>query len=637
MKRILTFISALVLTLSAGAQVDNYCLRLPSGGSVTCGEMGELDNLRNFTLQFWMNADQWTSGATLLSRGDGLKVQLGDEGALSFTLNETTFTASSDDLAAGSWVHVMLICKSGVARVYINTTLKATSSKSYTLPESTDEFTIGGDTYVGRLDEIRVWSAVLSSDYEYFYNTTLNKWVPQLDDLVCYFKLDQELCENVVDYKAIFVPDQSFNHHGVMNGGATKELCTDNTKLPYLLQGAYTNNARFYDRAIDRDKYLLANDLIILGSEIQVDNAGHVVALSSNDHGTLNGTATQDASFNDREGVLKLADGEGYMEINSEVLNPTITDGVAKTGYTFETWLYIEEWVEGAYIYRQESDDGSEGFSISLGDPDKQAVVVSVNGNKFVNIKKMPTREWVHFAVTTFAGGTVRKTFLFTYNGTGSFANADLSGSSTDYTPTNLSNYNGRIGEGFKGYFDNTIIWNTSFSESALSNHKSNVLMPAIGKEVDTSTMNAGGGCYLYDDSDDPGFDYYSQDNWLKIMASAYEGYRGYKIRLSVQGSTSDGWQNTIAKGVNRQNFAKDLAALAEPYDGVELDLEWMYGTQTTLGQLSDSIRKYLAADKTLFISCHPSGPYQFPPAKMDNCDGFHFPKLRSRQGPLLA
>jgi len=314
------------------------------------------------------------------------------------------------------------------------------------------------------------------------------------------------------------------------------------------------------------------------------------------------------------------------MKLTQGLLNPTLTDGVATGGYTFETWIYLNKWTEGAYIFRQESDDGTEGFSIKLGPEEKQQVVVSVNGNKFTNINKMHTGEWIHFAVTVNVGdGTVRQIFRFMYNGSSAFANANYSGTSTDYTPTNLSNYTAYLGENLDAYLDNTIIWNVNFSATNLTAHMSNVLMPAIGKEVDTSTMNAGGGCYLYDDSDEPGFDSYSQDNWLKIMASAYEGYRGYKIRLSVQGSTSDGWQNTIAKGVNRQNFAKDLAALAEPYDGVELDLEWMYGTQTTLGQLSDSIRKYLAADKTLFISCHPSGPYQFPPAKMDNCDGFTF------------
>ena len=79
------------------------------------------------------------------------------------------------------------------------------------------------------------------------------------------------------------------------------------------------------------------------------------------------------------------------MTLPTTAFNPTLTDGVASQGYTFETWLYLDEWTEGAYLFCRETDDGKHGFSISLGDVEQKALVVRVNGNKFVTTGKLET------------------------------------------------------------------------------------------------------------------------------------------------------------------------------------------------------------------------------------------------------
>ena len=90
------------------AQVENYCLRLSQGGSVNCGPMPELDGLSSFTVQLWFNADQWTEGATLLSRGDDLSVTLGKANIINVKMRGTTFSAKSNDFVAGKWIPLMI-------------------------------------------------------------------------------------------------------------------------------------------------------------------------------------------------------------------------------------------------------------------------------------------------------------------------------------------------------------------------------------------------------------------------------------------------------------------------------------------------------------------------------------------------
>lgn len=627
MKRTLLFCLALLSGLCAYSQVKNYCIRLTSGGSVDCGQMSELDEASSFTFQFWMNADSWKSGAMLFSRGEGLKVEQAAAKTLDITLGTKKISVNADDLVSGKWAQVTILCDKGSVKVFVNKKQVKTAT-GVVLPTDDAPFLIGGGDYAGRIDEVRVWSAALSSEYDYFFSNTLNKWVPQIDNLVAYFKMDQELCPNLVDYKVLFVPS-AYNHHGVFSAsGVQREEVKDNAGLPYLLCGAYTNNARFFDRGVNQDQYLLANDIIMLG--IQSYSDGHLKYLSPNDHATVT-RGEYLGEYEGRSGVLSLG-GDGSMECPGDVFDPPLdANGKATTGYTFETWLYLEKWTDGGYIFRRETPDGKHGFSIRLGDEEKKHVIVRVNGNEFVNINSMPVGEWVHFAVTANAGGTVRTTFMFTYNGKDKWANATQSGTSTDYTPTGMGNEKAYIGEGLTAKFDNTVLWIQRFDLTALAGHMNVIPMPAIGKEVTADLMRNGMAFYTFDRADNMGWDSYSQDEWRDIIRSAYEGYRGYQLRISVQGHT--GWQNTIANANRRKIFAQDLAALSEGYDGVELDLEWMDGTQTNLGLLADEIVKVLPEGKVFMISHHQYGAYQFPKDKIAEVDGFTF----QQYGPQMS
>lgn len=622
MKKTIILCLMLFCCMSTWAQVDNYAIRLSAGGSVDCGLMPELNGRETYALQFWMNADEWTEGATLLQRGEGLRIWLSGPNKLTATVGTQELTLNSTLLVPNRWNHLMLLSNGTKVFIYINGNRAKTLTAQYIIPEDNESpFIIGGDLYQGRIDEIRVWNTEITDEFGYFVHTTLNKWVPQLDNLVAYFKGDQELCPNLVDYKPLFDPNAECNHHGTFSAtGATLEKVTDNTGLPYLLNGAYCDNARFYDRGVDRDKYLLANDLIILGINSYAD--GHLEYTSPCDHATIE-NASYLAEFEGRKGVLSL-EGEGScMVLPTTAFNPTLTDGVASQGYTFETWIYLDEWTEGAYLFCRETDDGKHGFSISLGDEEQKALIVRVNGNKFVTTGKLETGKWMHVSVSTQQGSTTATTFQFTFNGTTAKTNESLSDNSTSYTPTGMDGCIPYIGKGLKGKLDETVIWDQKFTPAEISTHMTNMPMPALSKVVTAKLLARGVAFYNYSDPANLGYDSYSQDEWRHIMLSAYEGYRGYQVRISVRGHTN--WQTTISNASKRKIFAADLARLSEGYDGVELDLEWMDGTQTNLGLLADDILAALPEGKTLMISCHAYGAYQFPKAKIKNVDGFTF------------
>ena len=332
MKKLLCAI-ALVMGLagSASAQVDNYALKLTPEGSVNVYKFPELNELSSYSIQFWINVDSWQEGALIYDRGGDFKASLGKEGTVNFQAGSTVLAATSADLAAGKWAQITMIANGNGAQVLVNNVQAGSIATAMTIPASEKDMILGGGMS-GRLDEFRVWKADLSNaeydgGYQYFIYNTINKYNPQWGDLVAYYKFDQNLCDNVVDYTFT-------NHHGSFyTEGADREIVEDNAKFKYYMTSAYTNFERFFDRAIDRDKYLLANDLIVLNIDSYSD--GHLSIAFPNDEGELINSEYL-PEFEGRSGVLSL-DGTGVgMNVGTDAMTPDV-------GWTFQTWLYIDE------------------------------------------------------------------------------------------------------------------------------------------------------------------------------------------------------------------------------------------------------------------------------------------------------
>ena len=626
-KLFLTFIVLCLTCASAWAQVDNYCIRLSNGGSVDCGAMPELDGQSAYTIQFWMKTGTWKDNAVILSRGDGFKIQTTTTNTIQIVAGGKSLAATNSGLAPGKWTQLTFIYAKNAMKILINGRQAKSANGDFTLAEDDASFVIGGG-FDGCIDELRVWKTAVNGEFNYFINNTINKFVPQLNNLVAYFKFDQEQCPNIVDYKALFKPSE-YNHHGIISGNVVREIVTDNTGLPYLLCGAYTDNKRFFDCGLTRDQFLLSNDVIMIGADIFRD--GHVEPITPNDHATLS-NAHRLEEYQGREGVLSVTGTSSSRLICPPTVMPE------RDTYTFETWIYLEEWTEGAYIFRRESADKKKGFSISLGQEDTKEVIVRVNGKKFVNIGSMSVGKWVHFAVTTINGTSPTRAFLFTYNGVTKWADGSLSDASSNTTPSGMGSLPAYLGEGLNAKFDNTVFWTVSFTASELRSHMTEIpFMPGLGKKVDGGNVAKAIAYYTYDIAKKPGHDSFSQDEWRRIVEEAYKGYRGYQIRLSLIGYAASAvgwdWKEVIANDANRKRIAADLVKCAEEFDGIEFDLEWMDGTQTNLALLADEVLKLLPKGKTLMISHHQYGAYQYPKNKISTVDGFTFQQYGPQAG----
>lgn len=623
MKKILCAI-ALVMGLagSASAQVDNYALKLTPEGSVNVYKFPELNELSSYSIQFWINVDSWQEGALIYDRGGDFKASLGKEGTVNFQTGSTVLAATSADLAAGKWAQITMIANSSGAQVLVNNVQAGSIATAMTIPASEKDMILGGGMS-GRLDEFRVWKAALSNaeydgGYQYFIYNTINKFNPQWSDLVAYYKFDQNLCDNVVDYTFT-------NHHGSFSTeGADREIVEDNAKFKYYMTSAYTNFERFFDRAIDRDKYLLANDLIVLNIDSYSD--GHLSIAFPNDEGELINSEYL-PEFEGRSGVLSL-DGTGVgMNVGTDAMTPDV-------GWTFQTWLYIDEWVPGAYIFKKETEDHLNGVSIRLGDAPGEdgQIIVRINGRDFpmhpTTPTKMNTKEWIHFAVATNLqdDSMVERTFIYIVNGMQSFGvSGECGDKAVSYIPAGVSGVDAVIGENFKGKFDETAIWHKAFDRNTIYGYGNNGCpMPGFGITLTTANMLTAGGYWKYDDDENPGYDYYSYKHFLALMRSAYDNHRGYTIRMAVRSHTN--WEQTFASAEKRKIFAADLAEISKEFDGVELDFEWCYSTDcfNNYGLLLDEIKAVLPADKILAVSPHKVS-YAFDKKYMDNCDFFTF------------
>ncbi|MDE6467986.1 MAG: hypothetical protein K2L28_03710 [Muribaculaceae bacterium] len=623
-KRLTLALGIAACALGAGAQVQNYALRLEPTSSVDCGAMPQLNGLDTYTIQFWFNPDQWTQGAVLFSRGEGLKASLGAEGVLELTLGNSHVSVPSEALAAQKWSQVTVLASNGSGSVWVDGE-RAARASSVQLPASSEAFIIGGQGYKGRIDEIRLWKCLLSGEFDYFRNNTLNKWMPQYEDLLVYYKMDQELCKHLVDYCAIDVEDADYNNHGILQGGATKEAVTDNAGLPYILNSAYTANERFFDRYIPAEQYLLSNDIINLGISCHAD--GHLVYDSPCDHATLEGDARRLEEYEGRNTVLEV-NGNGSMVAPVSALD-------TPKSYGFESFIYLEEWTDGAYLLRRENEEGTLGFAIMLGhftkpnatEPEK-VVVIRVNGQCWRYPIKLTTGAWHHLGVSYSGGNTTSTVFNLSFDGEAvPNPRTYYHDGSNDGIPQWPADALPVIGSGLKAKFDQTVIHRSGVSNQEFASHMRNgMTMVTLTTPVTASLLTNGGAYYDFDDPENPGFDLYSQDNWLRIMKSAYDGYRGARFYISVR--TPAGYHdhnliNLINNAEWRKNFAEDLGRLSVPYDGVELDLEWVYNW-SSYGLLAEEIRANLPEGKIFRVSTH-NVTFYFPKAKMEYVDAFTF------------
>lgn len=614
--------------VEAGANPKNYALELTAEATADCGPLAALSGAENYTLQFWFCPAEWTEGATLLSRGDGFKVSLGKPGTLTLALGGTTLSAASADMAAGKWAQVTVVRDGANAKVFVNNS-EVASQAVPAVATSNDPLTFGGG-YKGRIDEVRLFKTAIPEDFERFTFNTINKWHPQWADLLAYYKFDMIGCPEVVDYKYIidwrsakdrgleYAGEGQQNNHGLLLNGAKKVEVTDNDRMPYLTNAGYTANERFFDRVIPQDQYLLHNEIINLAGYSY--NDGTAEEQNPTRHAEV--TAQWLPEFEGRSGVISF-DGNGGM-----VRKDLFSNNAA---YAFEAWLYLDEWVDGAVLISRENADKTQGVSIELGKNKagtENCLVVRVDGNcwRYPMATRLIPGEWHYLAVSSTASPSAA---------TGSFNvvfDGKLVSPRATYHDGGINNvFSGSndcvLFQGFKGKVDNMCTWTAARDASVMTEHMNGYIVPSLTVHTNRERIDHSEALYLFDMQDQPGWDSYSNEEWFRVMRSAYEGYTQPRIIISYrqpEGTLSAG-SGIFANAAARKKFAEMVVEQSKNYDGVELDFEWVYGAEwNAYAKLSNEIRAALPADKSFNVSCH-NVSFNYPVAEMDKVSAFTF------------
>ncbi|MCH5241365.1 MAG: hypothetical protein J1F67_02930 [Muribaculaceae bacterium] len=620
----------------SGEPTVNRAMQFTQSGTVTCGAIPELNNLSSYSIQFWMKPQEWEEGATLLRRGDNFSVELGENHNIVFKNSDNEVIAKG--LLANEWNQVTLMVNKGQATVLVNS-VNGGSGTLGTLEETKRPFIMGGG-YVGLLDEVRLWNDALSNNdlmtrFDYFTNNTLNKWNPMWNNLVAYYKMDQEAAPQVIEYKVLENRKaDGTNNHGVISEVGVQRVLANNEKMPYLINAAYTENERFYDRLIPQDAYLLSNEIIVLGADCQASD-GSVKTRLGNNHASIYGGVSY-ASIGGRTGVASFDGKSGsYIQAPAGIVHSYTADGNSYNSdyktYSFLFRIYIDTWQPGACIFSNENSAKTAGFAVLLGDSPK-TLTIRANGktNTTKVMDKFNLGGWNHIAIVPNASSRSAATKYDLYVGA-TKCDFDASASAIeDIALANVVSNPAKIGEGFKGYLDEMYFSNQSLGLGMIQAYANRVIVPTVEQGRNVAEMNASGFLYNFDNPRNLGYSSFSQDYIADYIRSLYSGYSPAKVVLSVRGHNesgkSDNFSEIWGNDTKVRKFAQDLINAASNYDGVEFDLEWCQNaTQwSNLSKLSDAVEALLPAGKTFRISVH-AAYYDFPKAKINhnNITGF--------------
>ncbi|HKO37470.1 MAG TPA: LamG domain-containing protein, partial [Solirubrobacterales bacterium] len=140
------------------------------GEQVTVPDSNDLDLTDELTLEAWVRpteAIEWSSIVTK-KRGSGISYQLvahGDHNApvgyLANAEKEWGVDGGTTPLPAKTWSHIAFTSDGGRLRFYVNGKLKGSDSMLVAAAASTGPLVIGGETFKGRIDEVRIYDRAL--------------------------------------------------------------------------------------------------------------------------------------------------------------------------------------------------------------------------------------------------------------------------------------------------------------------------------------------------------------------------------------------------------------------------------------------------------------------------------------------
>lgn len=613
------FLFALMLSLCTAmtAQVDNYCLEFEPSGVVNLGLMTDMPEIEDdYTLQFWFCPSKWEPKAALVRSGR-FCIKLGNNHALVLNDGTNHLTVTDIRLGEGKWCHVTIRAdKTGnQTRVTLNNSKTYALDQYLSLPAKENSLWLGGG-FDGRMDEIRLWKTLLPTDYESFYNNTLNKLHPQWSSLIGYWKIDQERCANVVNfrYETVEGTEATTGQHGTMSAeGVKKVKYSDNPKMKYRIHMAYDNLEHTFSRAYDSDHYgCLSNFVSMLG--IGTDKDGNAWFNAAVNNGTASEGAEYLESFgteyNQRTGVLHLTTEEATMTLPQDVIPADATN------FTLEFWLSIDEWKAGAKVLSKRVDDNNF-IEITLGEANKggDSGLVYLQHN----------------------GGEKRSLQAFNGSGPTSVIRAGLHWYFFALTQADFPLLDGQaiglgsapliLGEGLKCKFDNVATWSVTRTEEQIGADRDGPEMPAPGVKLEAWSYYNKISYYRFEKPNNLGFDSYSLPGYLDFMRQTAGNLRGQRWLVTATQPSDGSLSTAVGSDTNRKRLAQALAACAneEGLDGIDIDFEWLYNEAgwRNIGLMLKELRPLLHEGKIISVSMH-NVTYKFPKDLMQYVDYFN-------------
>lgn len=620
MKKNIFLASSLFVSAALSAQTINYAINSEGNGGITTPVITQLDNATEATFQLWMNPKEWVSGAVLMGQ-DNLSLECGADQTL--ILRSGTFAVKAENkIPLGEWTQVTVTVSADQVDFYFDGALCRVSGEiPAILPATGDTSFDICKNFIGQLDEIRIWKKALPKE-SFYENNTLNKYHSEYENLIAYWKCDQDQCENLVDYQ--------FRYHGVFDRINRIEV-SDNTKFKYRIVSGYVPSLmRFIDRPnIDREMFLMTNDAILLSGKVQADGSLFPEYPDNSAH-PIN--VDQLGSFKGRDGVFSFT-GAGSKMVASDGRAPF--DPTSSLGYgvanmaSFGAWVYIEKWEEGGRIFSKWQDEDN-CMVIRLGNEAAQEVIVDFCGTVATLPGKLETGKWQYLGVyfKPMVGELTGRTFnpisisvdYTVYSKLGVNNAVKLSGKNmTISTVPQLPDTPIEIGDGFNGKMDEIMVWGSDRSSNAQNDAEKGYQW----------NVGSWGNIFLNaywkgDDNLHIGKDYQSYTHMIEYIRNYYAGHRGMKVRIGLIYPNGEGWKNVLDKTENADRFIADAKELLKHCDGLDVDLEWhnYHVFNPIAHRLVNEVMAGHREDKIFTISQHEYS-YQLDKALIPHVDYF--------------
>lgn len=374
-----------------------------------------------------------------------------------------------------------------------------------------------------------------------------------------------------------------------------EEIVTDPVKENKVISSYIRLN--FYESSRVPDESLTANnDLIMIAFRPYSDGS---IYCDTPDNQARFSNVSYLNSFDGRNGVLDFTGVGSDMNAGQDLINNVKSfesDGSFKQ-FTFGTWLYLDLWTPGSYLFKKED---SNGYVYCKMGATNGLFEFNING-KTVNLQTTNLLGgWHHFALAYHGNNSTTDRVTAYLDG------SPITGLSiaSDF-PTSIPFIKApfHIGVGIDGKIDETFLNSLFLTNSAITNYKNNGIKLRNTDWNSTKTL----AYWKYDESSNIGKDSQSWKSIYNDIRSTIQG-KGIKLRL---GMTGGDWKTVFANASTRTAFVNNVYTIVSEnnWDGVDFDFEWSATTaefdnySKTIVELSN---KLAPLNVTFSVSLHP-------------------------------